>query len=98
MLRSRCSVCDEEQQQKNRSKKPIDRDVSQTLFSTVVDLLRLLQAQRFTKPRVAAMICVRRLLAHTDIWDYLNLKESPIGQWCLQTMRSSLRDLRIAAG
>ena len=43
------------------------------------------------------MIVLRRLLLHTSSLDDLRLGPSAAGEWCLQSLRSSSRDLRIAA-
>ncbi|KAI3397802.1 hypothetical protein diail_10335 [Diaporthe ilicicola] len=50
------------------------------------------------RPRVVAMIALRRIIVHSKSPDMLDLETSAIGQWCLSTLQSSLRELRIAAG
>lgn len=92
----RCWLCDEDQSTKSaRTARGVD---CEELILTITNLLTIPQVQRTTKPRVAAMKSLRRILSHTDNSDYLELKRSTIGQWCLQALHSSLRDLRIAAG
>ena len=54
--------------------------------------------QKYRRPRVAAMLALKRLLSHTSNIDYLDLATSPFGQWCLQVLHSSVRELRVAAG
>ena len=44
------------------------------------------------------MIALRRVVVHSKAPDMLDLEKSAIGQWCLSTLQSSLRELRIAAG
>ena len=44
------------------------------------------------------MLALRRLIAHCCDADFLNLEASGAGQWCLQSLTSSIRELRIAAG
>ena len=44
------------------------------------------------------MVASKRLLTHTANTDYHDLAQSIYGQWCLQALRASARDLRIAAG
>ena len=69
------------------------------LFMTVEKLLELItQKVKLRRPRIAAMLAVRRLLCHSTGIDQLDLSRSVLGQWCLQSLRSSLRDLRVAAG
>ena len=92
----RCWLCDEDQSTKSaRTARGVD---CEELILTITNLLTIPQVQRTTRPRVAAMKSVRRILFHTDNFNYLELKRSTLGQWCLQALHSSLRDLRIAAG
>lgn len=44
------------------------------------------------------MLSLRRLVVHCEDPTFLNLENSGPGQWCLQALNSSLRELRIAAG
>lgn len=44
------------------------------------------------------MIALKRLIAHCEDPMFLNLETSAPGQWCLQALNSSVRELRIAAG
>lgn len=71
---------------------------SEEAFSTIAGLIKLLKNQKYRRPRVGAMLAMRRLLSHTVNVDHLNLTTSPFGQWCLQALHSSIRELRIAAG
>ena len=68
------------------------------LFSLMGSLLRVDCIQSATKPRIAAMLALKRLLLHTGNLNHLDLSSSPFGKWCMMALRSSLRDLRIAAG
>lgn len=61
-------------------------------------LLYLPAFRESRRPRVVAMIALRRIIAHSKTPDILDLEKSAIGQWCLSTLQSSLRELRIAAG
>ena len=76
----------------------LDDSASGHLFTTFSALLQLLQTPRRKQPRVAAMVALKRLLTHTANTDYHDLAQSIYGQWCLQALRASARDLRIAAG
>lgn len=44
------------------------------------------------------MLGLRRVILHCEDPTYLNLETSTLGQWCLQSLNSSIRELRIAAG
>ena len=92
----RCWLCDEDQSTKS-TRTALGVDCAE-LILTITNLLTIPQVQRTTRPRVAAMKSLRRILSHVDNADYLELKRSTLGQWCLQALHSSLRDLRIAAG
>ncbi|KAF4984272.1 hypothetical protein FZEAL_484 [Fusarium zealandicum] len=67
----------------------------EALFTKIVQLPSLAESRG---PRVAAMLALRRLILHCDDAEILNLETSALGQWCLQSLNSSLRELRIAAG
>ncbi|KAI4102058.1 MAG: hypothetical protein L6R37_004617 [Teloschistes peruensis] len=68
------------------------------LTALVADLTKLPQMHKSGKPRIAAMLAARRALGHCTVKDHLDLTTSVLGQSCLQALRSSSRDLRIAAG
>jgi serine/threonine-protein kinase ATR len=44
------------------------------------------------------MMALRKVILHCDDAELLNLETSGLGQWCLQSLNSSMRELRIAAG
>ncbi|KAK3363362.1 phosphatidyl inositol 3-kinase-like protein [Lasiosphaeria hispida] len=50
------------------------------------------------RPRIFAMVALRRMAKHTQVPEYLDLEKFGLGQWCLQSLQSSARELRIAAG
>ncbi|KAI1263882.1 phosphatidylinositol 3 [Xylariaceae sp. FL1019] len=61
----------------------------------------LLQTPGFTesrKPRVSAMICLRRIAKHCNSTEFFDMESSPAAQWCLKSLQSSVRELRVAAG
>lgn len=45
-----------------------------------------------------AMFALRRFTVHFDDPVFFDLEKSPLGQWCLQSLRSSIRELRVASG
>ena len=67
----------------------------ESLFTKLVRLPVLAESRR---PRVAAMMALRKVILHCDDAELLNLETSGLGQWCLQSLNSSMRELRIAAG
>lgn len=44
------------------------------------------------------MVAIRRVIFHARDAEVLDLEKSALGQWCLQSLQSSVRELRIAAG
>lgn len=68
---------------------------SVNIFTSLLNLPAFLESRR---PRVVAMIALRRIVLHTKDAEMLDLEKSALGQWCLQALQSSLRELRIAAG
>jgi serine/threonine-protein kinase ATR len=66
-----------------------------TLFGKIIKLPSFLESKR---PRVFAMVALRRIAKHSTETEYWDLEKSGPGQWCLQSLHSSVRELRIAAG
>ncbi|KAJ8130697.1 hypothetical protein O1611_g2932 [Lasiodiplodia mahajangana] len=61
----------------------------------------LLQSTTFPewrKPRVAAMVALRRIAKHCNSPEFIDMEVSFAAQWCLKSLHSSQRELRIAAG
>ncbi|KAH8885781.1 hypothetical protein GQ53DRAFT_797114 [Thozetella sp. PMI_491] len=56
-----------------------------SIFERLVKLTGFIHSRR---PRVVAMIALQ-------VWD---LEKSALGQWCVQSLTSSIRELRVAAG
>jgi serine/threonine-protein kinase ATR len=50
------------------------------------------------RPRVLAMLMLKKFAVHYENLEFLDLEMSPLGQWCLGSLKSSVRELRIAAG
>ena len=75
-----------------------DDQEMESVFKTIESLIRLLRIPKNRRPRIAVMLAMRRYLSHTANTDHLNLSTSSFGQWCLQALHSSIRELRIAAG
>ena len=69
----------------------------QELQGIMMKLIKTCQGQKASRPRIAAMVALNRVFAHTNRNEHLDLRISPLGQWCLQCVKSSIRDLRIGA-
>lgn len=95
--RVRCSSCDDDSRC-NVSAAKTEHSELLEVTQTVLNLIKLSRTQKYRRPHVAAMLAIKRLLSHTTNADHLDLGQSPFGQWCLQALHSSVRELRIAAG
>ncbi|OGE54809.1 hypothetical protein PENARI_c005G02231 [Penicillium arizonense] len=49
-------------------------------------------------PRISAMVALRRILMHAPNSNQMHLSTSASGEFCLHSLRSSIRELRIATG
>ena len=92
-----CSICDTDVRN-NTVSALWEGPGSEEAFSTIVNLIQLPKPQKLRRPRVAAMLALKRLLSHIVKGEHLDLTASAFGQWFLQALNSSLRELRIAAG
>ncbi|KAF3768709.1 hypothetical protein M406DRAFT_98727 [Cryphonectria parasitica EP155] len=92
-----CLVCSKRD---NESTPPGDQDMAthSAVFSLFVKLISLSSFRISRRPRVVAMVALRRVILHCSDPDMLDLEKSALGQWCLQALNSSLREFRIAAG
>ena len=76
----------------------LDDSVSEHIFAIFSELFQLLQMPKRRGPRIAAMNALKHLLLHAPSGEHHDLTESIYGQWCLQALRASVRELRVAAG
>jgi serine/threonine-protein kinase ATR len=49
-------------------------------------------------PRISAMVALRRILMHSPNLNHMHLSSSTPGEFCLHSLRSSIRELRVATG
>ncbi len=68
---------------------------SEELLKTLLVLVQ--NIPRHSRARIIAMASLRRIILHTDSIEDLKLGQTPAGEWCLQSLKSSSRDLRIMA-
>ena len=94
-VHGKCCICDMETRYDSVSAPGSGLEQA---FSAIVNLIKLPKTQKLRRPRVAAMLASKRLLSHTANEEHLDLTTSTFGQWCLQALHSSMRELRIAAG
>ncbi|OHE96626.1 phosphatidylinositol 3 [Colletotrichum orchidophilum] len=93
----RCVFCD----QKSRGSQRLnvttaeEKREAQSIFTKLIHIHCFKESRR---PRIVAMISARRIINHADVTELIDLETSPLGQWCLQSLHSSIRELRIASG
>ncbi|EXL44923.1 hypothetical protein FOCG_13747 [Fusarium oxysporum f. sp. radicis-lycopersici 26381] len=92
-----CSICEHNAPpvRSNLHGATVHKSRIEALFTKLIRLPALAESRR---PRVAAMLAIRRVILHCEDTELLNLETSGMGQWCLQSLNSSVRELRIAAG
>ncbi|KAK3335428.1 hypothetical protein B0T19DRAFT_489276 [Cercophora scortea] len=97
--RLHCSFCSGSESTEENLTRHDNKPVPLNMFTTILRLPSFLESRR---PRIIAMIGLRRLARHSrwgelgaEFWD---LGRSAAGQWCLQSLQSSIRELRVAAG
>jgi serine/threonine-protein kinase ATR len=93
----KCSVCDS-----GDPKSPMEIAYDPTLaaeaIATFAKLVDLPEFEESRTPRVQGMLALRHFAMHFKDGEFLDLETSKLGQWCLKSLRSSMRELRIAAG
>ena len=92
-----CSICDSQLPHRSRNVNILNAE-NNGLVKVLADLAKLPSVHRSGKPRICAMLASRRVLQHCSEKADLDLAASSLGQISLQALRSSSRDIRIAAG
>ncbi|KJZ74837.1 hypothetical protein HIM_05746 [Hirsutella minnesotensis 3608] len=99
-----CTICDKTSELKGPETSHIAKGEVRSIFSRLIRLPKFSESKR---PRIAAMIALRRLACHCEDPAFLDLEKSSVGdpaaptpgRWCLQSLiNSSIRELRVAAG
>lgn len=90
-----CRVCDHEDYGKVSGPSPHLNGL-ESLWKIFVYILPRLN--RDPNDRIAAMASLRRSLVHAPSSYQLQLASSEFGEFCLHSLRSSIRELRIATG
>lgn len=93
---STCSQC--EKIETGPSQKPDNHHVSSDAILVLMNIVKSQIFQDSRKPRVLAMITLKKFTTHFRDPELIDLEVSPLAHWCLKSLRSSVRELRIAAG
>lgn len=94
-----CSYCDDEIADNRSTPESLDKSHKLTAFAIFGRITRSPSFLISRRPRVVTMITLQRLLRHSaepNLWDMQ--QPGSLGQWCVQSLQSSLRELRLAAG
>jgi hypothetical protein len=90
-----CQICDTDQYQSNRAENeehPAFEEIW-SLFNFILPKLT-----RTPGPRISAMVALRRILMHAPSSSQMHISDSASGEFCLHSLRSSIRELRVATG
>ncbi|KAK0105320.1 serine/threonine-protein kinase M1 [Cadophora gregata f. sp. sojae] len=101
IVESKCLICDGEELQET-----VDAQYDEAAYSVIATesiqvFVSLVKSQAFAesrRPRVLAMFTLKRFATHFKNPELLDLEASSLGQWCLMSLKSSIRELRLAAG
>ncbi|PFH56755.1 hypothetical protein XA68_16038 [Ophiocordyceps unilateralis] len=99
---TRCAICEEEGDPGTVTASSFKSE-ARLVFCKLVRLPKFLESRR---PRIVAMIALRKFVLHCEESGFLDLERAGFGdvavpgpgQWCLQSLNSALRELRVAAG
>ncbi|KAI0019098.1 phosphatidyl inositol 3-kinase-like protein [Xylariomycetidae sp. FL0641] len=92
-----CSECDNARESVEK-RTCHDGEAKKAAMQVLASLLEMPAFLETRRPRVAAMVSLRRIANHCDSEDFKDLEVSLAAQWCLKSLQSSVRELRIAAG
>lgn len=93
----KCSIC-ESWAPRNAVAANYDDTLAAEAIATFVKLIDMPDFEESRRPRVQAMATLRHFAMHFKDSEFLDLETSKLGQWCVKSLRSSMRELRIAAG
>lgn len=92
---AKCSLCEFG---KLETSTAYDENIASTAITTFTTLLTVPEFEESKRPRLIGMLALRAFAMHFKDPTFLNLETSVLGQWCIKSLRSSIRELRIAAG
>lgn len=98
IVSSQCFIC---QKSPPRATALDDDSCQKTGGGAILILTTLIKSPAFhesRRSRVLAMVAVKAFAIHFRDEEFLDLETSAVGQWCLKSLQSSMRELRIAAG
>jgi len=91
-VEARCDLC-----AKSTSKSHWKHQHWKWFYEIISAFVESSELQGSKEARVMMLVSIRRFANHTPITEHLDLTTSPLGKSCLQGVRSSCREVRIAA-
>ncbi|KAF2147721.1 hypothetical protein K461DRAFT_248608 [Myriangium duriaei CBS 260.36] len=100
---STCEICHSQPclttKDDNKNWKQMPDNDSQTQLATALRLLISSKDLQNSPPcRTLAAFAVRSFVIHCGLPEQLDLSQSGLGEWCLRSLNSSSRDLRLSSG
>lgn len=92
---AKCTLCDFG---KLEGSTTYDENIATTAITAFTNLLTVPEFEESKRPRLIGMLALRAFATHFKDPTFLDLETSMLGQWCIKSLRSSIRELRIAAG
>jgi serine/threonine-protein kinase ATR len=93
----KCGSCEGWEHQTKAQRSLMDSELADQIYETFAKLLASTKDTKAPRPRIAALLALRRLLAHSGNTKHFDTKTQPLGQWCITSLRSSVRDVRLAS-
>lgn len=102
LLSMSCSWCDSTELRSGTNVHLWDSHDQLTWRNEVLNILRYIieipEFQGSKAPKVWAAAAIRSLHSHLNDSEALDLRDNVLGEWCMKSLRSPQRELRIAAG
>ncbi|KAL2062316.1 hypothetical protein VTL71DRAFT_6582 [Oculimacula yallundae] len=98
---SKCLICDGAELHDIINNRFDETVVTDSMREAIQVFTSLMSTQAFIesrRPRVLAMFALKKFTTHFSDPSLLDLQISPLGQWCFKSLKSSIRELRLAAG
>lgn len=93
-----CSFCSGQKGKGRLPPESTNKKAKAEAYAAFARLVELPTFQQATRPRVMGMMALRRFALHSIEPEFLNIQTSPLASWSVRSLKSSIRELRIAAG
>lgn len=93
-----CSFCSGQKGKGRLPPKSTNQQAKAEAYAAFTRLVELPTFQQATRARVVGMMALRRFALHSIEPEFLNIQTSPLASWSVRSLKSSIRELRIAAG